>query len=305
MICRLQSLVLFLLISACSSLMAMAAPSSSDKPAKEETPAPASSTDKAAKAEPAAETDSKDKPAKADAARPLLKIRIKINLPKKRRSLPPATPPAKEAPAAAPAPQPAPTHTVKREPIKIQFELDGTFESRNMTEIILRPEEWPSFIVLEAVEHGARVKKDEVLIKFDSEKIDKAIADMRTEQQIAEITLKVAEDQLAILEKTTPLDLEASQRAQRNTEEDSKRYFESTRPMVIKSWDYSLKFTRQQLEYAREELEQLEKMYKADDLTEETEKIVLKRARNTVERAEFSLEREEYDYNLMMKIQLP
>ena len=45
------------------------------------------------------------------------------------------------------------------------------------------------------------------------------------------------------------------------------------------------------LEYEEEELRQLEKMYKADEATEETEKIVLKRARDTVKRAKFVLER--------------
>ena len=115
----------------------------------------------------------------------------------------------------------------------------------------------------------------------------------------------MAEDQLALLEKSIPLDLEASQRAQRQAEEDQKRYFELTRPMIIKSWDNMLKYTRQELDYAREELDQLEKMYKADDLTEETEKIVLKRARNTVDRAEFNMEREQYDHDQTLNIQLP
>ena len=35
---------------------------------------------------------------------------------------------------------------------------------------------------------------------------------------------------------------------------------------------------KEELEYEQEELHQLEKMYKADDITEETEQIVLKRA---------------------------
>jgi len=43
------------------------------------------------------------------------------------------------------------------------------------------------------------------------------------------------------------------------------------------------------LEYAREELRQLKKMYEADDLTEATEEIVLRRQRDAVRRAELSL----------------
>ena len=85
-----------------------------------------------------------------------------------------------------------------------------------MSEIIFHPEEWAAFTVVQAVEHGSRVKKGDVLVEFDSEKIDKAIADLKTEQQIAEVALKLSEDQLATLEKSTPMDLETSQRSQRH-----------------------------------------------------------------------------------------
>jgi multidrug efflux pump subunit AcrA (membrane-fusion protein) len=294
--CRLRSLVLFFIISAWLSMAIMAAAASSDKsdkPAKDDSAVGAAATaDKPAKEEPAA------KPAKEEPAPAAAK-------PAKEEPDPAAAKPAKEEPAAAPAPPAAPTYTVKREPFKIQFELDGFFESRDMTEIIFHPEEWTSFIIVQAAEHGARVKKGDVLLEFDSEKIDKAIADLRTERQITEVALKQAEDQLSVLEKSTPLDLESSQRAQRLAEEDQKNYSETARPMEIKTMDKMVTIYSQQLEYARQELEQLEKMYKADDLTEETEKIVLQRARNTVDRVAFYLEREEYERDQIMKYQLP
>ena len=297
--CRLRSLVLFFIISAWLSMAVMAAaPSSdkSDKSAKDDAAA-----DKSAKEEPAAAA----KPAKEEPAAKPAKEEPAAKPSKEEPAAAPAAKPAKEEPAAATAPPAAPTYTVKREPFKIQFELDGSFESRNMTEIIFHPEEWMSFTVVKAVEHGARVKKGDVLIEFDSEKIDKAIADLRSEQQITELSLKQAEDQLATLEKSTPLDLELSRRAQRLAEEDQKNYFETARSMEIKTMDKMVTIYRQQLEYARQELEQLEKMYKADDLTEETEKIVLQRARNTVDRVAFYLEREEYERDQIMKYQLP
>jgi multidrug efflux pump subunit AcrA (membrane-fusion protein) len=272
----------------------MAAPPSSDKPAKDEPAAAAAASDKAAKEEPAAAA----KPAKEEtAAKPA----------KEEPAAAATAKAAKDEPAAAtpPATPPAPTYTVKREPFKIQFDLDGSFESRNMTEIIFHPEEWTSFTVVQAVEHGSRVKKGDVLVEFDSEKIDKAIADLRTEQQIAELALKMSEDQLATLEKSTPLDLETSQRSKRLAEEDQKNYQDVIRPNAIKEADKYVKFYHQFLDYDREELEQLEKMYKADDLTEETEKIVLKRARDTVERAEFQVEQEEIQRDQLLKYHIP
>jgi HlyD family secretion protein len=302
--CRPRSLVLLFLISCWLSMAATAALAFSDKPGKDDSSAPAAASDKPAKEEPAAKAAKEEAAAKPAKEEPGAKP-AKEEPAAKPAKEEPAAKPAKEEPAPAPAPAPAPTYTVKREPFKIQFELDGSFESREMSEIIFHPEEWMSFTVEKAVEHGARVKKGDVLVEFDSEKIDKAIADLKTEQEIAEVAIKLAEDQLAALEKSTPLDLASSQRLQRLAEEDNKRYFDSIRQMEVKSVDMSVKFTRLQLEYARQELGQLEMMYKADDLTEETEKIVLQRARNTVERAEFYLEMDEFERDQIMKFQLP
>ena len=107
------------------------------------------------------------------------------------------------------------------------------------------------------------------------------------------------------LEKITPLDLEASQRAARMAEEDRKYFFDVERPFALKAVDFSLKVAKETLEYEEEELRQLEKMYKADDITEETEQIVLKRARDTVERAKFMVEYAKLNHDHALKFAIP
>ena len=84
--------------------------------------------------------------------------------------------------AAAPA-----TVAVKKGPLKISLELDGVFEAQTASEIVVKPEEWTVMSVLEAVPHGARVRKGDVLLKFDTEKLDHVIADLRTELKLAEL----------------------------------------------------------------------------------------------------------------------
>ena len=49
--------------------------------------------------------------------------------------------------------------------------------------------------------------------------------------------------------------------------------------MTVKSAEFMVKYYDFMLDYEKDELDQLEKMYEADDLTEETEEIVLKRQR--------------------------
>ena len=107
------------------------------------------------------------------------------------------------------------------------------------------------------------------------------------------------------LDKITPLNLEASGRAARVAEEDRKYFFDTERPFTIKATDFSLKVAKEMLEYQEEELRQLEKMYKADDITEETEQIVLKRARDAVARAKFSVEANQINHDQALKFALP
>jgi HlyD family secretion protein len=216
---------------------------------------------------------------------------------------PPAEPPKK--PAAEPSKPTPPTHTVKKEVLKIQVEIGGMFEAEEMAELVLRPKDWTLLSVLSAVPQGTKVKKGDVVLKLDPEKLDRALADVRTELRLAEINLQQGRQQLAALEKTTPLDLEAGQRAQRHAEEDQKYYFAVDRPETLKAADMSLKNIRKYLEYERQELEQLEKMYKADDLVEETEKIVLQRQRDTVERMEYYLHTAEVNHNEILKFMIP
>jgi len=196
-------------------------------------------------------------------------------------------------------------HTVGRERLRIEVVLDGVFEAQRSRKIALDAKQWTTFTVLKAVEHGARVERGDVLVEFDPEKIDQAIEDLRRELAVGELEIELAEQQLAVLEKTTPMDLEAAERARRIAREDFEYYQRIGRPMAIKSEEFSLKSARQYLENQEEELRQLEKMYEADDLTEETEKIVLKRARFAVERARFSYEQAKNAYEQAMRYQIP
>jgi len=216
----------------------------------------------------------------------------------------PAAEPAKPAPAKPESAKPD-VYTVKKEPLKIELSLDGVFEAAKATEISLQPEAWPTLKVLKAVEHGTVVEKGDLLVALDLEKIDQAIADLRAENKLADLSLKLAEQQLRSLEQTTPMDLEAAERAYSIAKEEAQYYFQTARPLNVKGVDFSLKSAEEYLEYQREEVRQLEKMYQADDLTEETEEIILKRARDALERAEFRFEEAKIQHERSRKVAIP
>jgi hypothetical protein len=84
--------------------------------------------------------------------------------------------------------------------------------------------------------------------------------------------------------------IKAAVAADRVATEDLKDFLSSQRQRQIDSFDRSVLNARNRLEYQSEELKQLELMYLADDLTEETEEIILKRTRDAVESAKYSLD---------------
>jgi multidrug resistance efflux pump len=210
----------------------------------------------------------------------------------------------KKEPAKKEPEKPA-TVKVKKGPFHIDVSLDGVFEAQDQAEVVVRPQEWPLLQVLKAVDHGTPVKQGDLILALDTEKIDHTITDLRAELQLNELAVKQSETQLAALEKVAPLDTDANERAQRMAKEDFKLYQDVEKPLSVKINEYRLKASKEQLEYAEEEYRQLEKMYKADDLREETEKIVLRRAKNGVDRAKLSLELAQASYDEAKKLSLP
>ena len=197
------------------------------------------------------------------------------------------------------------THTVKRGPFKTTVDLDGVFEAQTAREIFIKPEEWNLLTVEKAVPHGEHVRKGDVLLTLDTEKLDRTIDDLRADMKLSDVSIRQGEDQLKALERTIPLDLESSKRAARIAVEDQTQFLDVAKPFSIKINDFSLKVAKENLEYEEEELHQLEKMYKADDITEETEQIVLKRARDAVEKARFMVEYAKLNHDETTRFGLP
>ena len=129
---------------------------------------------------------------------------------------------------------------LKKGPFRIEVALDGVFEAQNQAELFVRPQEWAALSVLKAVEHGTVVKQGDLVLALDTEKIDRVIADLRSELELNELALKQAAAQLAAMEKIAPLDDQANDRSRRITEEDWKRFQEVDKPLMAKVTEYPL-----------------------------------------------------------------
>lgn len=196
------------------------------------------------------------------------------------------------------------TVKVEKSPIKVETSFKGVFEATDMAEVMVKPEVWQSLPVLKAVEAGTKVKEGDVLIEFDPEKIDKAIKEQETDQKMAEISMKIAELDVPLTEKSFPLDMAAAERQIKHAREDFEKWLRD-KQLSIDSANFSLKSSENSLENAKEELKQLEKMYRSKDLTEETEEIILKRQRFQVEAAEHFLRLSKNRRDQTINVDLP
>lgn len=213
---------------------------------------------------------------------------------------------AAEKPADSNIQQKSPsTVVVKQVPLKVTVELEGVVVADAVHEIRIQPKTWSEFTVLEAVPHGASVGRGDVLIRFDSQKLDESIADLETQQKLTELAIAKSARELPQFEESLELSLQAAERSARIAEEDAQRFEDVEREMAEESAEWQLKSAQFSYASQLEELRQLEQMYEADDLTEETEEIILKRQRFNVQRAEFFLENAKLQREETLKLTIP
>jgi multidrug efflux pump subunit AcrA (membrane-fusion protein) len=144
-----------------------------------------------------------------------------------------------------------------------------------------------------------------VLIRFDPQELEENIADLEAEEQLADLAIEKEKRDLPLYERSLRLQLEAAQRASRVVREDADRFATTERPVEEETADWLVKSARFWYEYYLEELRQLQKMYEADDLTEETEEVILKRTQFYVDRYKFYLKAAELDGDRLKQLSIP
>jgi HlyD family secretion protein len=231
---------------------------------------------------------------------------VKTPEPAKKATAPPTTAAALEK-ASAPA-----TVKVQKQTFRVELNWSGTLEPAEYDEIAHHP--YPLLVPLptqgplvlrQIVEHGKRVRKGDLLAAFDTRKMDQALQDTEVDLQALEAALRLAEEELPLADKAQPLELAAAERARKQAEEDLKYFLDVDRDQEEKTAHFMVKVARFYVEYAEEELRQLEKMYKASDLTEDTEQIILRRQRNRVEIERFLLREVELRRDYLLRYALP
>ncbi|MDR0871475.1 MAG: efflux RND transporter periplasmic adaptor subunit, partial [Planctomycetaceae bacterium] len=179
------------------------------------------------------------------------------------------------------------TVELKKEPLRITVKLSGLFESKQAGTVQLKAKEFAAFELQEVVPHGTRVRKGDVLIKFNPKKYEETLVVKKRDLRLSEIALQEEEINFKYLERTRPIQKEVFERNKKYADDDFVYFFNVEHEWDKKMIDLQIKNSQFRVESTKEELKQLEKMYAEDDLVEDTEEFILKRSKLAAESAQF------------------
>lgn len=163
----------------------------------------------------------------------------------------------------------------------------------------------PNIKISEIVQHGSAVKAGDTLVSFDTQSLLEQIDSQERLVASLRLGLEESEREFKLSQLQLPLDKELAEITKQQADEDYKYFLEFEKAFAEKSNEQRLKSSKDAVDYAAEEVKQLEKMYKADDLTEESEEIVLRRAKDDLDRQKFGLEQSESFYRRSKELTLP
>lgn len=200
---------------------------------------------------------------------------------------------------------PAAEITIETKPFRIERNFAATLLPAKPHLLAIDPQSWADFTIESIVPHGTTVKKGDTLVNFDRENYDRKLEDARRAVQAQALSLASQELAFQKLEEETALKLAAVRRAQRVAAEELAYFTATGRKTQEEETVDNLESSKRRLEAAQEELKQLRMMYDADDLTEQTEEIILKRQEYAVKSSELDLKHSELLTKRTLDVLLP
>jgi hypothetical protein len=196
----------------------------------------------------------------------------------------------------------------KPEAAKTSVERTGTFVPVNATEVKLGLESFQGPLELvEVVAHGAQVREGDLLARFETKAIDDAVTAAERDLRSTEIRQQNAKEQARLDDEAAAQRLEAAGDAAHDAQEALDNYEKIETSLKKRGEDLSESGMKDNIDDQKDELAQLEKMYTADELTDATEEIVLRRQRRGLARTQASVDlqlaRKKYDNDYSEKKQ--
>jgi len=183
------------------------------------------------------------------------------------------------------------TAIAKRENLRVELKLEGTFEPAERHSIQVKTSVWTGELtVAKVAAHGAKVKKGETILQIDAAKLTEAIAAAENELVAARAQHDRTVEEVRLATAGDALQRERIERDAREVSERLKHFTDVDMEMALKEAEMGVQWQQDSIADQKEELDQLEKMYKSEDLTSATADIVLKRAQRNLKRSQDRLE---------------
>lgn len=171
------------------------------------------------------------------------------------------------------------------------YELEATYESVESSEIKLKPEAYQGDMTLVKVAAaGDAVKKGDVILTLDRAPIDKQIAALEHDLRIARATHEKQQADLEIGARGEALAMTQAETAFKDATANLKAFEECEGKHMVAQVELNVRFLEDALKDQIEELAQLEKMYKSEELTNATSEIVVRRAKRNLERTKLAID---------------
>ncbi|NQZ70740.1 MAG: hypothetical protein HRT89_22020 [Lentisphaeria bacterium] len=197
------------------------------------------------------------------------------------------------------------TFIVKHVPFHENKKIKATVVPLKKTEFSISPESWTSLIVKSVANHGQFIKKGQPVIVVKTEALLESIKQKKIDLKLAKITQAEKLNAFALLKIESQLKQESIDLKLKYAREYFKKFLEIYKKLNTESSEFMLKTINNFIAYEKEELKQLKKMYEEDDITEESEEIILRRQTDYLERLNFILKSNKISHDELLKNGLP
>ncbi len=216
---------------------------------------------------------------------------------------------APAAPTTSPATNPAQANDAEatamvkavKGSLPIRIDGEGVFEPVEASEIRLKTKVYSGEMAIKSiVATGTRVKAGDSLLEIDDKPIKKEIAAAENDLESARANLAKSQSDFDLMQQADDQAIKVAQDDVKNATDALKWFDEIDGPQMLQQGELSVKQAQFALDDQNDELDQLRKMYKTEDLTSATADIVIKRALRQVELTKVGLKREQ-DQNRKLK----
>jgi len=174
---------------------------------------------------------------------------------------------------------PAGGHTVKKGKLSFKVQGDGVFVAAQPFELRLKMNSHSgSLKIVSAAPNGGTVRKGDTLLAIDTFQINNEVTAAENDFTTAKAALAKAESDVQLGELSDALSMRMAEQDLKNTEANVKWFEQVDGPHMLIQTEQQVKMSKANVEDQADELDQLRKMYKEEELTSATADIVIKRA---------------------------